>query len=132
MLDAGMGGQPEPDFAVQLREDLSMADMRHVLTVFAGDLERLSGMIASASAAGEVVVARRSAHALAGAAGAVGASRLDAACRAIATDAEIDAPEGGRSALARHGAAIVAASRMAALALARVTRTLDGPGAGAR
>ncbi len=68
-------------FAAQLCEDLSPEDIRHVLKVFAADVARLSEVLRSAAAAGDVSTCRRVAHSLAGAAGVVGASALDHACR---------------------------------------------------
>lgn len=79
-----MTGEPargEPGFAAQLCEDLSPEDIRHVLDVFAADVARLSAVLRDAAAAGDVDTCRRVAHSLAGAAGAVGASALDQACR---------------------------------------------------
>ena len=67
-------------FARQLAEDLPPEDVQHILTVFAGDLERLSAIL---SVTTEAEVMRRTAHALAGAAGAVGAAGLEVACRAL-------------------------------------------------
>jgi len=66
----------------QLTEDLPPADVRHVLGVFEADVRRLVGALASAAAEGDSGRFRRQAHALAGAAGVVGASGLEAACRA--------------------------------------------------
>ena len=61
---------PEPEFAVQLREELSPLDVRHVLGLFGGDLQRLTNSIRIAADAGDALALRRTAHALAGAAGA--------------------------------------------------------------
>jgi len=68
-------------FAAQLMEDLPPVDVRHVLDVFAADLERLYDAIYRQASASDIEGFRRNAHALAGAAGAVGAAALEAACR---------------------------------------------------
>jgi HPt (histidine-containing phosphotransfer) domain-containing protein len=76
----------EARFAEQLAQDLSPADVRHVLAVFAADLARLTGSLAAMAALNEADAFRRAAHALAGAAGAVGASVLEEACRGAMAD----------------------------------------------
>lgn len=75
-------------FAAQLAEDLSAEDLRLVLEVFRNDVLRLTGSLKAAVAAGEGAAFRRAAHALAGAAGAVGAASLEQACRQAMTDEE--------------------------------------------
>lgn len=121
----GAGGRdttmmyPEPDFAVQLREDLPPEDTRHVLSLFSGDLQRLTAAIQAAAEAAQGPALRRAAHALAGAAGAVGANALEQTCRAVmkaATDTQAD--------LLANFQAIEAASVAAGLALERVQREL--------
>jgi len=105
----------EPEFAVQLREDLPMADVCHVLDLFAVDLNRLAAALHNAVQTGPRAALHRPAHALAGAAGAVGACNLEIACRAVmhaAHDESIDLAD------ALHAVAAAAAS--AELALARV------------
>ena len=74
-------------FAAQLAEDLTPADLRLVLGVFRTDVERLTGALSMAIAAADIVAFRRAAHGLAGAAGAVGAVRLEQACRQAMADA---------------------------------------------
>jgi HPt (histidine-containing phosphotransfer) domain-containing protein len=69
------------DFA-QLAEDLSPDDVRQVLGVFENDVRRLAAALAAAAEARDAATFRRVAHGLAGAAGAVGAKSLEAACRA--------------------------------------------------
>jgi len=69
-------------FAAQLLEDLPPADVRHVLSVFAADLRRLVAILTTSLQARDVENFRRTAHALAGAAGAVGAAVLEQAARA--------------------------------------------------
>lgn len=115
----------EPGFAVQLREDLDAADAGHVLSVFAADLVRLQAAIATAAATGQAALLRISAHALAGAAGAVGASDLDRCCR-LAMNDRSDA----RESLAAHASHIAAAAAAAGRALGRVEAEL-GPGSAA-
>jgi HPt (histidine-containing phosphotransfer) domain-containing protein len=73
----------EPGFASQLMEDLPPADVRHVLEVFAADLVRLHGTLCAQEAAGDQDAFCRTAHALAGAAGAVGAAGLETVCRSV-------------------------------------------------
>lgn len=77
------------DFA-QLAEDLSPDDVRQVLGVFERDVRRLVAALIDAGAARDVVTFRRVAHGLAGAAGAVGAKSLEAACRAQMGRADLD------------------------------------------
>lgn len=111
--------RPEPDFAVQLRKDLPAADTRHVLSVFSADLARLNAAITEAAQLHQSLALRRAAHALAGAAGAVGATRLDAACRE-AMAARSDDP----AILLTQARAIDTACAYAALALTRVLAEL--------
>lgn len=73
-------------FAAQLAEDLSQDDLRMVLGVFGADVHRLKDALAAAAGAADQVAFRRAAHGLAGAAGAVGALRLEQACRRAMTD----------------------------------------------
>lgn len=109
----------EPEFAKQLCLDLPPEDVRRVLVVFAADLPRLSAAIGAAGAGADGEALRNSAHALAGAAGAVGAVALDAACRAAMKDTGDDAP-----ALLKHAAAIARHANVAAAALHRVMQRL--------
>ena len=74
-------------FAAQLAEDLTPDDLRLVLGVFRTDVQRLTGALATAITAADNVAFRRAAHGLAGAAGAVGAVRLEEACRQAMADA---------------------------------------------
>lgn len=73
-------------FAAQLAEDLSQDDLRLVLGVFAADVHRLTDALAEAMRGADVVAFRRAAHGLAGAAGAVGAARLEQASRRAMAD----------------------------------------------
>jgi HPt (histidine-containing phosphotransfer) domain-containing protein len=109
----------EPEFAVQLREDLALADVNHVLGLFAGDMHRLMAALRVASEAGQSQAMRRAAHALAGAAGAVGAVSLERACRAAMTGAPDDVAE-----LTARFQVIETAATSAELALERVSAEL--------
>lgn len=93
-------------FARQLAEDLPPEDVRHILTVFAGDLERLSAVLAESR---DGALIGRTAHALAGAAGAVGADGLEAACRALMKAPDPASAEALRAAVAGEAAAARAA-----------------------
>lgn len=93
----------ESGFAAQLAEDLSADDLRMVLRVFGEDVRRLTAVLAEAARAGDVTAFRRAAHGLAGAAGAVGAQRLEAACRAAMVPEP--ALEAAMAAIAGFGAA---------------------------
>lgn len=79
----------EPGFAAQLAEDLSPGDLRHVLSVFRADVQRLAEVLRVTAMSGDIVGFRRVAHSLAGAAGAVGAQALEQACRLAMTRADI-------------------------------------------
>ena len=108
-------GFPEPDFAIQLREELGVADVRYVLDLFLGDLRRLTEGVRQAAASDQAQGMSRALHALAGAAGAVGASALERACRSVMTVLKHDP-----SNLAEHCHLIEQASAAAELALERV------------
>ena len=81
-----------PVFAADLARDLPPADFLRVLELFRTDVVQLTEKIEAAAAAGHPEALRRSAHALAGAAGTVGCADLAAACRIIMRrpDAEMD------------------------------------------
>lgn len=72
-------------FAAQLAQDLDPDDLRLVLGVFSQDAERLTLVLHDTAAAADVAGFRRACHALAGAAGAVGAAALEQACRTAMT-----------------------------------------------
>jgi HPt (histidine-containing phosphotransfer) domain-containing protein len=112
-----MVGMIELGFAAQLAEDLSPEDLRLVLRVFGDDVRRLTGVLEAAMRAGDAAAFRRAAHGLAGAAGAVGAQRLEAACRAAM---------GGEPALEAAMAAIAARGEAALGDLAQFMAGLDG------
>ncbi len=84
--------------ASQLVLDLPREDVLHVLSVFDEECKRLSGLMHDMAQTGDATAFRRTAHALAGAAGAVGATVLEQAARAAM------APEG------LAGSAMVAAA----------------------
>lgn len=67
--------------AADLLADLPEDDVRSILTLFRQDLDRLLPEVARAATAGEAELFRRACHAIAGAAGAVGAMALEAASR---------------------------------------------------
>ena len=74
------------DFYLKWRPDATqerqiLVGRTAVLAVFRQDVDRLTGMLDSNLAAGDIVAFRRTCHALAGAAGAVGAAALEQACR---------------------------------------------------
>lgn len=81
--------------AADLLADLPEDDVRSILTLFAQDLDRLLPEIAQAAETGQAEPFRRACHAIAGAAGAVGAVALEAATRhgmEIARNPAADAP----------------------------------------
>lgn len=82
---------PEPSFAAQLAEDLPEDDLRHVLLVFGADVTRLTGVLRDAVTAHDAIGFRRAAHGLAGAAGAVGAMKLERQCRLTMATPALDA-----------------------------------------
>lgn len=96
--------------AADLLADLPEADVRSILVLFGQDLDRLLPEVARAAAAGAAEPFRRACHAIAGAAGAIGATALEAACRqGMAIAKEPDAPT-GPTALAEAAAAVAAAA----------------------
>ena len=112
----------EPGFAAQLREDLPAADLRYVLQIFADDLARLTGEVTAAARHGNAMQRRRTAHALAGAAAAVGASLLEAACRDAQADTSAAAGQ-----LFAHSTAIEAAAANTSQTLQRLYPPMDRP-----
>jgi HPt (histidine-containing phosphotransfer) domain-containing protein len=70
-----------PPIATQLVLDLPREDVLHVLAVFDEETQRLSKLLKATAVAGDATAFRRAAHALAGAAGAVGATVLESAAR---------------------------------------------------
>jgi len=84
-----------PMFAADLAKELPPADFLRVLLLFRADMVRLTGEAEAAARAGGHEALRRAAHGLAGAAGAVGATAVDTACRIImrSKDADLDLAE---------------------------------------
>ncbi len=83
----------EPGFAAQLAEDLPPDDLRLVLGVFRTDVVRLCETLGTAARSGDLATFRRVSHGLAGAAGAVGAEKLEQACRLAMTRADMTPPQ---------------------------------------
>jgi len=79
----------DPDFAADLARELPPEDYVRVLEMFRQDMNRLAGEMAAAARANDVDTFRRAAHGLAGAAGAVGAASLEAACRLAMSRREV-------------------------------------------
>jgi HPt (histidine-containing phosphotransfer) domain-containing protein len=77
MLDRSVAGQ--------LAADLGLEDLRAIVEIFAGDVEMLTAALDQAAASGNLDGFHRTAHRMAGAAGAVGAAALEAAARAAMT-----------------------------------------------
>ena len=71
----------ENGFAAQLAQDLDEGDLRTVLEVFCKDVTALTDILDANLAAGDILAFRRTCHAMAGAAGVVGAAALEQACR---------------------------------------------------
>lgn len=69
-------------FAAQLLQDIGPAGMCAVAAAFRRDLPSLLAALQQAQTAGNPVGFARAAHGLAGAAGTIGATRLEHACRA--------------------------------------------------
>jgi chemotaxis protein histidine kinase CheA len=67
--------------AADLLADLPESDVRSILVLFGTDLDRLLPEVARAADTEDAEALRRACHAIAGAAGAVGASALEAAAR---------------------------------------------------
>jgi HPt (histidine-containing phosphotransfer) domain-containing protein len=71
----------DPDITRQLAEDLPSEVFATVLRTFETDLARLAAQMRGAAEAGDLDAYRRGAHGLAGAAGAIGARRLEGLAR---------------------------------------------------
>ena len=80
----------DPGFAADLARDLPTADFLRVLALFRIDVERLTAEIETAAHVGQHEAVRRSAHALAGAAGAVSATALEATSRVVMRQKDSD------------------------------------------
>jgi chemotaxis protein histidine kinase CheA len=84
-----MSAMTEPGFAAQLAQDLDPEDLRVVLGVFRQDVIRLTAALDDTIAAADIDGFRRTCHALAGAAGAVGVMALEQSCRATMSRAAL-------------------------------------------
>ncbi|WP_419899733.1 Hpt domain-containing protein [Roseomonas sp. USHLN139] len=71
----------DPDITRQLAEDLPAEVFATVLRTFETDLARLAAQMREAAGSGDLEGYRRGAHGLAGAAGAIGARRLESLAR---------------------------------------------------
>ncbi|WP_159996612.1 Hpt domain-containing protein [Roseomonas sp. 18066] len=71
----------DPDITRQLAEDLPAEVFATVLRTFETDLARLAAQMRGAAEAGDLEGYHRGAHGLAGAAGAIGARRLESLAR---------------------------------------------------
>jgi HPt (histidine-containing phosphotransfer) domain-containing protein len=74
----------------QLADDIHPRDLHPVLEMFETDMQRLSSAMLAAAAAGDIASFRHSAHAIAGAASAVGAAAVEQAARKAMTGADPD------------------------------------------
>ena len=108
----------DPDFAAELARELQPADYIAVLKLFREDMLRLVGVIEKAAAANDAVGLRAAAHGLAGAAGSMGAARLEAACRIAMSRHEVIPDLGAAAAEIRELATAVLADIEHAIARA--------------
>ncbi len=98
----------DPSIAGQLAEDLPRPDFLRIIRTFHDDLTRLTAELAAAVRQGDARGFQRAAHSLAGAAGAVGALRLEAAARRGMLGAEAPSPALAAQIGAEAQAALVA------------------------
>lgn len=87
-------------FLNELAEDLPLADLRNVARTFEADMQRLSAALATAAAAADLAAFRRVAHAIAGAASAVGATNLEQTARAAMQQVDTSAAAAQAAAMA--------------------------------
>jgi len=104
----------DPEIAGQLASDLPRDDFIRIVRTFEADLGRLARILESCVAVGDEDGYRRAAHSLAGAAGAVGARRLEQVAR-VAMDHRSTADPGALALEVRDEAA-TALAELAALA----------------
>lgn len=116
-----------PGFAAQLSADLAPEDVRRVLGVFGTDVARLNLALTQAAAAGDAAACQRVAHSLAGAAGAVGADKLDQACQVLMADGNLADGHRHPVGIAQAAAAIDRLCAAALDDLAAFIARLDGP-----
>jgi HPt (histidine-containing phosphotransfer) domain-containing protein len=95
----------------------------HVLSVFDEECKRLAALMHETAASGDQVAFRRSAHALAGAAGAVGAVVLEQAARAAMMPEGLSAER--MLSTASDIAALASAARQEAAGVAAKLDTVD-------
>ena len=97
----------------QLADDVSLDDLRIIIDAFDTDMDRLCAVLRDAAQAGDSARCHRTAHAIAGSAGAVAARGLEQIARAAMTGS----PPPGTSLVDQAGAiAAAAAAAQAALA----------------
>jgi HPt (histidine-containing phosphotransfer) domain-containing protein len=97
--------------AADLLADLPEADVRSILVLFCTDLDRLLPDVARAADLADVESFRRACHAIAGAAGAVGAAALETAPQHGMTIAKGEATRAGLATAALAVAEAAAALR---------------------
>jgi HPt (histidine-containing phosphotransfer) domain-containing protein len=71
----------DPDVVAQLRQDLSMDDLRRICLLMEEDAAAMLAALADAQATGDANAWNRAAHRLAGGASGLGAMRLEAEAR---------------------------------------------------
>jgi HPt (histidine-containing phosphotransfer) domain-containing protein len=89
----------------QLAADLSADDLLLVLRTFAGDMERLRAALGAAGQVADAAAWQRTAHGMAGAAAAVGATRVEQLARQAMAHVAID-PDTAARAMMAIGSAI--------------------------
>jgi uncharacterized Ntn-hydrolase superfamily protein len=102
----------DPDVAQQLREDLSPAVLRSIAQTFEADIGRLAQELLAAARAGDMDGYHRAAHSIAGAASAVGASRLEREARMAMDPHHHEAPNLVMPRLMREAGAAIQALRL--------------------
>ncbi|MFC4167811.1 Hpt domain-containing protein [Teichococcus aestuarii] len=83
----------DPQIARQLAEDLPSEVFVNILRTFEADLARLAEQMVTAAQQGDLEGYRRGAHGLAGAAGAIGARRLESLARQAMNPRDTTPPE---------------------------------------
>jgi HPt (histidine-containing phosphotransfer) domain-containing protein len=102
----------DPETARQLREDLAPAVLRSIVETFEADLGRLAQELLAAARAGDTEGYHRAAHSIAGAASAVGASRLEREARMAMDPRHAEAPNVLMPRLMREAGAAIQALRL--------------------
>ena len=75
----------------QLAGDLGVEELRHIVSIFEGDVRMLEQALLAAAGSADLDAFRRTAHRLAGASGAVGAVALEMAARQAMRRQDVDA-----------------------------------------